>query len=303
VLKNVKDLSGKIQFTEKDFNQRLIYNFKFKYQALVTRYFVKISFKGTNYQGWQIQPRAITVQGTLTKAINLILAEDIGLTGAGRTDTGVHAMNYYAHFDSIKEDLHLNDSLKRKLNSFLPFDIMVQNVEKVNGNAHARYDAISRTYHYIITNNKNPFLKDFSYHFYGDIDIDNMNEACKIIRKHVDFTSFSKLHGNNKTNLCKIMDAEWRWTSGGILIFRITANRFLRGMVRAIVGTMLTVGKGKISGEHIETIFSEMNRGAAGMSAPANGLFLTNIRYPDNILPAENESEFTPVLPVSDLFF
>ena len=270
---------------------------------MFSRYFIKISFKGTNYRGWQIQPRAISVQGTLTKAINLILAEEIGLTGAGRTDTGVHALNYYAHFDSVKDDLDSNDSLKRKLNGFLPFDIVVQNIIKVGNTDHARFDAVSRTYHYIIANNKNPFLKDFSYHYYGDIDIDSMNEACKILQKHNDFKSFSKLHGNNKTNICKIMDAEWRWISDGILVFRITADRFLRGMVRAIVGTLLPVGNGKIPGSQIETILSEMNRGAEGMSAPANGLFLTGIRYPETILLFEDETASAPILPVSDLFF
>ncbi len=270
---------------------------------MFTRYFIKISFKGTNYQGWQIQAREITVQGTLTKAINLILAEEIGLTGVGRTDSGVHALNYYAHFDSVNNNLDSNDSLNRKLNSFLPSDILVQDIFKVNNSNHARYDAVSRTYHYVITNFKNPFLKDFSYNFYGDINIDSMNEACKIIQKHNDFTSFSKLHGNNKTNFCKIIDAEWRRVSDGVLVFRITADRFLRGMVRAIAGTMLTIGKGKISSKQIEAILSEMNRGAAGMSVPANGLFLTSIRYPEDILPAKNESSVYPILPVAELFF
>lgn len=270
---------------------------------MLTRYFIKISFKGTNYKGWQIQPRAVTVQGTLTKAINLILSEEIGLTGAGRTDSGVHALNFYAHFDSVKDDLDAGDFLKKKLNNFMPFDISVQNIIKVGSSSHARYDAVSRTYHYIITHNKNPFLKDFSYYYYGDLDMDAMNEACNILQKHSDFTSFSKLHGNNKTNFCIILDAEWRRITDEILVFRITANRFLRGMVRAIVGTMLTIGKGKISGKQIEAILSEMDRGAAGMSAPPSGLFITNISYPEKVLGPESDTPSTPLLPVSCLFF
>jgi tRNA pseudouridine38-40 synthase len=270
---------------------------------LSTRYFIKISFKGTNYRGWQIQPRAITVQGTLTNAISLILKEEIALTGAGRTDSGVHAMNYFAHFDSVRSDLDKGEDLKRKLNSFLPFDILIQDIFKVNNNVHARYDAISRTYHYIVILNKNPFLKDFSHHFYGDVNINSMNEACLILKKHTDFTSFGKLHGNNKTNICKLIDAEWREISKGVIILRITADRFLRGMVRAIAGTMLTIGSGKMSSNQIEKIFSEMNRSAAGMSAPASGLFLTNICYSKDIFPTGTEESISPILPFSDLFF
>jgi tRNA pseudouridine38-40 synthase len=270
---------------------------------LYTRYFIKISFKGTNYRGWQIQPRAITVQGTLTKAISLILREEIVLTGAGRTDSGVHAMNYFAHFDSVRSDLDTSEDLKQKLNSFLPFDILIQDIFKVNNTVHARYDAISRTYHYIVTRYKNPFLKEFSHHFYGDIDIDTMNEACLILQKHNDFTSFGKLHGNNRTNFCKLFDAEWRGISNGVMVFRITADRFLRGMVRAITGTMLKIGSGKMSSNQVEKILSEMDRSAAGMSAPAGGLFLTNISYNQDIIPVGIEECISPILPVLDLFF
>ena len=270
---------------------------------MFTRYFIKLSFKGTNYKGWQIQSRGITIQGILTNALCLILKEDIVLTGAGRTDSGVHALNYYAHFDSVNCDPDNIDDLKRKLNSFLPPDIFVHDIFRVSNSLHARFDAVSRTYHYVVTLNENPFLQEFSHHYYGKIDMDPMNEACLIILKHTDFTSFGKLHGNNKTNLCKIIDAEWREVSHGVLVFRITADRFLRGMVRAITGCMLSIGSGKIPHSRIETIFSEMNRSAAGMSAPACGLFLTNISYNKKEIKQGSIDSLSPILPVSGLFF
>jgi tRNA pseudouridine38-40 synthase len=269
----------------------------------LTRYFIKISFKGTNYKGWQVQSRSVTVQGTLENTLGLLLKEDISLTGAGRTDTGVHAMNYFAHFDSQNSELQADDDLRRKLNSFLPFDILVQDIFKVDNTAHARFDAISRTYHYVITRNKNPFLREFSHYVYWNIDVNAMNKACDLLIKHTDFTSFSKLHSNNKTNICRLSDAAWRETSDGTVVFRIISDRFLRGMVRAVTGTMLDIGSGKMDYREIERVFREKNRGEAGMSAPAEGLFLTDIRYIDGIIRETKNVSQSPVLPASDLFF
>ena len=204
------------------------------------------------------------------------------MTGAARTDSGVHAMNFIAHFDSLTGDIDSNTDLRRKLNSFLPYDISVHDIFQVDNGCHARYDAVSRTYNYLISTVKNPFLREFSHYVFWNIDTGAMNEACGIIKKHTDFTSFSKLHSNNKTNLCRITEAEWVIRENGVLIFRITSNRFLRGMVRALTGTMLDIGSGKMPYQEIEVILSKKNRGAAGMSAPAAGLFLTDISYKDH---------------------
>ena len=269
---------------------------------MLSRYFINLSFKGTNYNGWQIQPGAVTVQGTLQNALSMLLRENILLTGAGRTDSGVHAINYIAHFNSADINLNNNDELIRKLNSFLPYDIIVQAIFKVDIKTHARYDAISRTYHYIITKNKNPFLKEFSHHFYWPIDIQSMNRACDILKNHSDFTSFSKLHSDNKTNICRLQEAEWRETPEGIIVFRVTSDRFLRGMVRAITGTMLDIGSGKMDYTEIERVLADKNRSEAGMSAPPNGLFLTNITYKEGIVPEKNDFKNT-ILPNSELFF
>ena len=274
---------------------------KLNKESLLSRYFINLSFKGTNYKGWQVQPGAVTVQGTLQNALSLLLRENIVLTGAGRTDSGVHAINYIAHFDSADGNLNNNAELIPKLNSFLPFDIIVQGIFNVDIKTHARYDAVSRTYHYIITKNKNPFLNEFSHHVYWPIDIQSMNKACEILKNHSDFTSFSKLHSDNKTNICRLDEAEWREIQEGIIIFRVKSDRFLRGMVRAITGTMLDIGSGKMDFKEIERVLAGKNRGEAGMSAPANGLFLTNITYKDGIVPEKKVNN--TILPNSDLFF
>jgi tRNA pseudouridine38-40 synthase len=249
---------------------------------LKTRYFIFISYKGTLYHGWQIQPNSVTVQQKLEEALTSVLKEKICTTGAGRTDTGVHAKMFCAHFDCIADDLDKNKSLIHRLNSFLPEDISVSSVRRVRSEANARFSATSRTYKYYITRTKDPFLTGSSWYLYGNIDVESMNKAGKILLRHSDFTSFSKLHSGAKTNICRVLEAGWQ-ESGNCLIFTIKADRFLRNMVRAIVGTMVQVGFGKIEPEEINTILLAKDRGKAGQSAPARGLFLVNIEYPDKI--------------------
>jgi len=247
-----------------------------------TRYFLFLSYKGTNFHGWQIQPEAITVQKTLDNALNLVLNEDISTIGAGRTDTGVHAMVFCAHFDSKRDDLDSDKKLIFKLNRLLPPDIAVKSLKKVHADANARYSAISRTYEYYVTRVKDPFSEGSSWYIHGNIDIKAMNEACKILISHSDFTSFSRLDSDTKTNICKIYSAQWS-DRGNILVFTIRADRFLRNMVRAIVGTMIDIGSGKLDLQKFEEIILAHDRCRAGKSAPAKGLFLTDIEYPARI--------------------
>jgi tRNA pseudouridine38-40 synthase len=243
------------------------------------RYFLQCSYKGTNYHGWQIQPNAISVQEVLVDALSKILREKIAIMGAGRTDTGVHASFFILHFDAENEIPEKLD-LAHKLNSFLPSDIAVQKVWKVDKEAHARFSALSRTYHYFISTEKNPFSTDISYKYLKPLDVDKMNEAAITLFDYIDFTSFSRLNTDVKTNNCKIYQAEWI-VSENQLLFIIKADRFLRNMVRAIVGTLLEVGRGKLSVDGFRKIIESKNRGAAGASAPAQGLFLVDIEYPE----------------------
>lgn len=246
------------------------------------RYFIQLNYKGTNYHGWQIQPNAITVQEVLKNAFSIILKEDIEITGAGRTDTGVHASFFIAHFNSSRPDLHDDRKLLFKINGFLPKDIALQKIYRVTDNAHARFDAKSRTYHYHIHQEKDPFLLESSYFLSQKLDVDLMNNACELLLSHTDFTSFSKLHTDVKTNNCKITQAFWT-QEGHKLVFTITADRFLRNMVRAIVGTLIDIGKKKISLDDFVQIIESKNRSDAGVSVPAHGLYLENITYPDTI--------------------
>ena len=247
-----------------------------------TRYFIFISYRGTSYHGWQLQPNSVTVQKILENALSLILGEEISTTGAGRTDTGVHASFFCAHFDSCSPLLSSDEGLIFKLNRFLPPDISINSIRKVQSGANARFSAISRTYKYYISRKKDPFAEGTSWYLFGDIDIDKMNEACKILQKHTDFTSFSKLHSNNKTNICRIYEAIWS-ASDKELVFTIKADRFLRNMVRSIVGTMVEVGYAKMSLTDFEELIISGDRSRAGQSAPACGLFLSDIEYPEEI--------------------
>ncbi len=247
-----------------------------------TRYFISISFKGTMYHGWQVQPGSVTVQKILDNALSTILNEKISTTGAGRTDSGVHALVFYAHFESNTSGLPDRKSLIFRLNRFLTKDISVSRIVKVHDEAHARFSAVSRTYRYYIARIKDPFMEDLSWFIHGDIDINTMNKACKILLKYNDFTSFSRLHSDTKTNLCKIFLAKWKEESNR-LIFTIKADRFLRNMVRAITGTMIDIGRGKTSLREFEEIIQAKERSRAGKSAPAKGLFLEDIEYPPEI--------------------
>jgi tRNA pseudouridine38-40 synthase len=245
------------------------------------RYFLQLSYKGTNYHGWQVQPNAETVQEVMEKALSTILREEITVVGAGRTDTGVHASFFVLHFDSEKNNLD-QTNLVYKLNRFLPSDIAVLKIFPVNNDAHARFSATSRTYKYYISTQKNPFHTETSYHYTVPLNMEKMNEAANLLFEYEDFTSFSRLHTEVKTNNCKIFEAEWS-REGEQLVFTIKADRFLRNMVRAVVGTLLEVGRGKLSIKEFCQIIKKKDRGAAGASAPAEGLFLTDIGYPEGI--------------------
>jgi tRNA pseudouridine38-40 synthase len=252
-----------------------------KINPLTQRYFIELAYKGTHFHGWQMQPNAVSVQGSLEKALSTITRETITVTGAGRTDTGVHASYFVAHFDSMKLNLDHPD-FTHKLNSFLSKDLVIFSISKVNSIAHARFDAISRTYQYHLNLQKDPFSLETSWHFFKQPDLELMNEASRILFDYTDFTSFSKLHTDVKTNNCKIYQAEWTQT-GSDIAFTVKADRFLRNMVRALVGTILEVGTGKISLDEFRKVIELKDRGAAGLSVPAQGLFLTDIEYPETI--------------------
>lgn len=241
------------------------------------RYFLQLSYKGTSYFGWQRQPNAISVQEVVEKTLSTVLREDIAVVGAGRTDTGVHASFYVLHFDVLNEISEPEKQLYH-LNRFLPDDIAIQKIKRVNSDFHARFSAVSRTYKYFICTKKNPFQTETCYKFTVPLNLEKMDEAAKILFEYTDFTSFSKLHTDVKTNNCKIFQAEWIKT-GEMLVFTIKADRFLRNMVRAIVGTLLEVGKGKITVDDFRNIIEMKNRGAAGTSVPPQGLFLVDIEY------------------------
>jgi len=248
------------------------------------RYFLQLSFKGTSYHGWQMQPNAVSVQMILNKALSTLLKKEIETIGAGRTDTGVHASFYIAHFDSNKSfrNQHSKDEFIHSLNAILPYDIAIADMYEVNPEAHARYSAIKRTYGYTIVTEKDPFLSEQAWYISQKLDLNQMNQCAALLLNYNDFTSFSRLHSNSKTNLCKIYEAYWS-ADPGKLLFRITADRFLRNMVRAIVGTMVEVGKDKIDSDHFIWIIEKKNRKSAGASAPAKGLVLTDIQYSVNI--------------------
>lgn len=247
------------------------------------RYFIYFSYNGKNYHGWQIQPNASSVQQTLNEAMSRILRTPIETLGAGRTDTGVHASMMVAHFD-VEQPLEDIPKLIYKLNSLLPFDIAVQNIRKVKQDANARFAALSRTYKYYIGFNKNPFNADSVCRVYTkNIDFKKMQQAADLLKLHTDFTSFSKLHTDVKTNNCTVMQAEWIQQDEDVWYFQYKANRFLRNMVRATVGTLLDVGIGKLSVQDFENILNAKNRCLAGDSMPAHALFLVDIEYPDDI--------------------
>lgn len=249
------------------------------------RYFLQLSYKGTHFFGWQIQPNAITVQETLNEALQKLNGGNaIKTTGCGRTDTGVHAADFYVHFDG---DLNLdNATLKFKLNCMLPPSIAIHAVFNVPNDLHARFSATSRTYHYFIHAEKNPFLAEESWYMQHELNVGKMNEVCKLLKNHKNFKCFSKTITELSSFECTITEAKWENTTNGYK-FTITANRFLRNMVRAIVGTCVEVGKGTTSIQEFQTILDSQNRDLAGKSAPAQGLFLASIAYEndENVFP------------------
>ena len=240
------------------------------------RYFIKLAYNGTQYHGWQYQPNASSVQETMNKAVSTILNTEINLMGAGRTDTGVHAKEMYAHFDFDKPFEIQN--IVHKLNSFLPKDITVYDIIPVTAEAHTRFDALKRTYEYHINTFKDPFLQEQSWYFHQPLDVNLMNEAAQLLFDHTDFQSFSKVNTDVNTFDCTVFEAHWSQENEK-LIFTISANRFLRNMVRAIVGTLINVGLHKITLADFDAIIKSKNRDRAGFSVPAHGLYLTKIEY------------------------
>ena len=251
------------------------------------RYFLELSYNGTQYCGWQIQPNAASVQETVQKALSALLSETVAIFGAGRTDTGVHASIMYAHFDT--ESYFEIPVLIKRLNSFLPLDIAISDIIPTHDDAHARFDATSRTYEYHIHTKKNVFLENLSWHHARDLDVENMNLAARQLLLHEDFESFSKTNTDVKTFRCHVTHTHWEHQNDRFT-FTITADRFLRNMVRAIVGTLIQVGLGKINVEDFNRIIENKDRSKAGFSVPAKGLYLVGIQYdyiksPETIAP------------------
>ena len=251
------------------------------------RYFIHLAYNGSRYHGYQIQPHSTSVQQTLEQCLSLKLGQAIAITGCGRTDTGVHARNYYAHFD-LENAIGNAEKLVNQLNAFLPPDIVVYQIFDVKAEAHARFDAMSRTYHYYITRTKNPFHLDDAFFLYGHLDLEKMQQASNLLFDYEDFTSFSKVHTQVKTNNCRIKEARWL-EQDGLLVFRIKADRFLRNMVRAIVGTLLEVGKGSMTLEGFRAVIEQKDRCEAGVSVPAHALFLEDVEYDWELLTLNSQ--------------
>ncbi len=242
------------------------------------RYFIRLAYNGATYHGWQSQPNACSVQETLERAMSMVLREPIAVTGAGRTDAGVNAAVMFAHFD-VASPIADSTLLVRQLNSILGKDIAVYSVFRVADGAHARFDATSRTYKYFVTTEKSPFRHQFSWQSFPQLDFELMNIAAEKMLAYTDFTSFSKLHTDVATNNCRVTYARWT-EENGMWVFTVTADRFLRNMVRAIVGTLVEVGRHKIGIDDFCKIIEKKDRCSAGTSMPGNALFLWNITYP-----------------------
>lgn len=243
------------------------------------RYFVELRYDGAAYCGWQRQPDQPTVQQTLERALTTLLRTPIEVTGAGRTDTGVNASYYVAHFD-LDTPISEPEQLLYKLNFLLPADIAVATITPVSDAAHARFSACEREYNYFIEPHKNPFTRAASWQYYVPLDVVRMNEAAAVLLEFDDFTSFAKLNSNNRTNLCHVTQAVWTVEPSGKLRFTIRANRFLRNMVRSIVGTLVDVGRGRYTPEQFREIVAARDLSRSSGGAPAQGLFLSDVRYP-----------------------
>jgi len=251
------------------------------------RYFVELSYRGTRYNGWQKQPGAPSVQQTLEEALSTLLGRPVAVTGAGRTDTGVHAEYYVAHFDT-PQAICETDTFLHHLNAILSADIAVASVMRVADGAHARFDARSREYRYYIRDRKSPFFCDLEWEYYVELDIDAMNRAAALLPAQSDFTTFSKLHSGNKTNICKVFEASWQRMEG-MSVFTIRADRFLRNMVRSLVAAMVDVGRGKTSVNDFADILSSLDRSRATGTAPAHGLYMSDVTYPPEVFTRSAE--------------
>ena len=252
------------------------------------RYFLELSYNGSAYHGWQRQPNASSIQQVLEEALSTLLRKKTTIVGAGRTDTGVHAKQIFAHFDAEITAMEVNN-LAFRLNRFLPNDIVVIAIHPVKHDAHARFDATSRSYEYHITQRKDPFDSEFAYCFNFSLDIEAMNTAAKMLLTHTNFKCFSRSKTDVKTFDCNITEVFWEQHNHKF-IFQVSANRFLRNMVRAMVGTLLDIGTGKYGLSDFQSILESQDRTKAGSSAPAQGLFLTQVRYPNTIfVPREKE--------------
>ena len=250
------------------------------------RYVIHLAYNGANYCGWQTQPELPTVQLTLEQALSTLMRTPIAVVGCGRTDTGVHASDFYAHFDS---DVPPDENLVFKLNSYLPADIAIFDIFKVADNFHARFSALSRTYQYHVSDARLPFAQGLYSRIYFKPNIEKMNEAATVLMEYDDFTSFAKLHTDNKTNICHLSKAHWE-QSGKEIVFTVKSNRFLRNMVRSVTGTLLDVGRGKLTLDGLREIIEKKNRCAAGVSMPAQGLFLTCVEYEWDKFRIENNT-------------
>lgn len=247
----------------------------------VKRYFIYLGYNGKKYCGWQVQPNGPTVQAWVEHALTTLLRQPTFVVGAGRTDAGVHARSMVAHFDA-PDTLADQALFTEKLNRLLPKDIAVYRIVPVRPDAHARFDAISRTYKYYVTARKDPFNYESVYKLSGKLDFEAMNAACRVLFDYIDFTSFSKLHTDVKTNNCRIYQAVWE-PEGDLWVFTIRADRFLRNMVRAIVGTLFEVGRGKLSLTEFRQVIEAKDRGRAGTSAPGHALYLSDVAYPEEL--------------------
>lgn len=243
------------------------------------RWFLRLAYRGAPFHGWQVQPNAVSVQGEVENALSIVLRAPISVVGAGRTDTGVNARVMYAHFD-YDGDLSEKGRLLVSLNRLVDRDIAVHDLIPVDDEAHARFDATERTYKYFVTFEKTPFFYPLSWYCPNGLDIERMNEAAHILLETQDFTSFAKLHSDAKTNICRVTKAEWTKEGEYSAVFTISADRFLRNMVRAVVGTLVDVGRGKLSIDEFRRIIERKDRCAAGQSMPGEALFLWDIKYP-----------------------
>ncbi len=260
-------------------NDLYLYSLSAKIQ-LYLRYFIELSYNGKNYHGWQVQPNAISVQEVLEKNLSIVLQQKINIVGAGRTDAGVHATQIFAHFDIEKKQNE--EQLTYKLNAILPKDIAIIAIFQVKTDAHARFDAVKRAYQYKVVTVKAPFFNEYSHLVKQKLNVAKMNEAAAILLEYTNFQCFSKVKTDVFTYNCTITEAIWK-QENGVLVFHISANRFLRNMVRAIVGTLLAIGLDKISVAEMHNIIKSKNRGKAGTSVPAQALYLTEVHYPKTI--------------------